>query len=441
MGWVWIVSGPVIKRSRLVGFWSNRYIAVAIGGGIAAYKTLELLRLLREAGARVVVIATAAALHFVTPLTLQALSGHLVRSDLFTPNESDGMDHIRLAQEAELLIVAPATADLMARMAGGHGDDLLTTALLARQGPVLLAPAMNSAMWSHPATQRNVAQLQADGIHWVGPEYGALACGDQGQGRMAAAEQILEAGRRLLSPQSWRGRHLLITAGPTQEELDPVRYLSNRSSGRMGWAICHAALRAGAHVTLVHGPVAMPVPWGAEAVAVQSAQQMYEAVLQIWERQEQHALPLSAAIFTAAVADFRPARRQTRKIKKEESGDQTLTRLTLAQNPDILATIAARANRLTQENRPAPIVVGFAAETQTGAESQAALRALGQKKLAHKGCDLLLVNNVWAEGCAFGSPTNQVTLLHRSGHEETWPLLSKEVVGERLLDYLTTLFV
>ena len=424
-----------------MGFWSNKYVAVAIGGGIAAYKTLELLRLLREEGARVVVIATAAALQFVTPLTLQALSGHPVRSDLFVPNETDGMDHIRLAQEVALLIVAPATADLLARMAGGHGDDLLTAALLARQGPVLLAPAMNSAMWSHPATRRNVTQLQADGIALVGPEYGPMACGDLGQGRMAEASHILEAGRRLLSPKSWQGRRLLITAGPTQEALDPVRYLSNHSSGRMGWAVCNAALRAGADVTLIHGPVAMPAPWGAETVAVQSAQQMYEATLQIWESQEQQAQPLSAAILTAAVADFRPARRQTSKIKKTTSAPHALTRLTMTHNPDILATIAERANQLTLLNKSAPIVVGFAAETYEGADSERSLRTLGRAKLAHKGCDLLLVNNILATGCTIGGPTNQVTLLHRSGHEEDWPLLDKDVVGERLLDYLATLFV
>ncbi|MEO5339416.1 MAG: bifunctional phosphopantothenoylcysteine decarboxylase/phosphopantothenate--cysteine ligase CoaBC [Magnetococcus sp. MYC-9] len=422
-----------------MGFWSDKYVAVAIGGGIAAYKTLELLRLLREEGAHVVVITTAAALHFVTPLTLQALSGHLVRSDLFTPNESDGMDHIRLAQEAALLIVAPATADILARMAGGHGDDLLTTALLARRGPVLLAPAMNSAMWEHPATQRNVRQLREDGIDLVGPETGHLACGDHGQGRMSEAATILEAGRRLLSPKPWQGRRVLITAGPTQEELDPVRYLSNRSSGRMGWAICHAALRAGARVTLVHGPVALPPPWGAETVAVLSAQQMHEAVLQLWEGWEADASPLAAAILTAAVADFRPATRQTTKIKKNGATAETLTRLTLTQNPDILATLAARAGYLAEQNQPAPLIVGFAAETSGSEASEAALRAMAQAKLASKGCDLLLVNDVLAPGCGFGSLTNRVTLLHRSGNVQTWPLLDKEQVGERLMDYLNAL--
>ncbi|MBF0460944.1 MAG: bifunctional phosphopantothenoylcysteine decarboxylase/phosphopantothenate--cysteine ligase CoaBC [Magnetococcales bacterium] len=423
-----------------MGFWSDKSVAVAIGGGIAAYKTLELLRLLREEGARVVVIATEAALQFVTPLTLQALSGQPVRSNLFSPCEADGMDHIRLAQEVDWLVVAPATADILARMAGGHGDDLLTTVLLARRGPVLLAPAMNPAMWAHPATQRNVAQLQADGIALVGPEYGPVACGDHGQGRMAEAAHILEGGRRQLSPKPWQGRHVLITAGPTQEDLDPVRYLSNRSSGRMGWAVCQAALRAGAEVTLIHGPVALPVPRGANAIAVQSAQQMYDATMQVWENRAYHAPHLSAAILTAAVADFRPANRQMTKIKKGTAA-AVIPPLTLVQNPDILATLAARANQMAQDGQSPPIVVGFAAETGTDADAAESVRVLAREKQARKGCDLLVVNNVLAPGCGFGSLTNQVTILHRSGHEETWPLLSKEEVGERLLDHLANLFV
>ncbi|MEO5355088.1 MAG: bifunctional phosphopantothenoylcysteine decarboxylase/phosphopantothenate--cysteine ligase CoaBC, partial [Magnetococcus sp. XQGC-1] len=426
------------KRGRIVGFWSDKYVGVAMGGGIAAYKTLELLRLLREEGARMVAIATASALHFVTPLTIQALSGHVVQSDLFAPNEADGMDHIRLAQELSLLIVAPATADILARMAGGHGNDLLTTLLLARRGPVLLAPAMNTAMWSHPATQRNVSQLQADGIAFVGPEYGPLACGDQGQGRMAEPAQILEFGRRLLSPKSWRGRHLLLTAGPTQEDLDPVRYLSNRSSGRMGWAICNAALRAGAEVTLIHGPVAMPLPWGAEGIAVQTAQQMHDAVLQCWEERAGDPSRLSAAILTAAVADFRPTTRYMTKIKKDPT-NHAPTRLTLTENPDILATLAVRAQQMRQSGKTPPLVVGFAAETGDATHSEESLRTLSREKLARKGCDLLVANDILAPGCGFGTPTNRVTLLHRSGHEEAWPLLDKEEVGERLLNHLVAL--
>ncbi|MBF0585004.1 MAG: bifunctional phosphopantothenoylcysteine decarboxylase/phosphopantothenate--cysteine ligase CoaBC [Magnetococcales bacterium] len=423
-----------------MGFWSGKYVAVAIGGGIAAYKSLELLRLLREEGARVVVIATAAALHFVTTLTLQALSGHVVRSDLFTPSETDGMDHIRLAQEVDLLVIAPATADLLARMAGGHGDDLLTTLLLARTGPVLLAPAMNVAMWNHPATQRNVVQLQADGITLVGPEHGLLACGDQGQGRMTEPAHILEAGRRLLAPKPWKGRTVLITAGPTQENWDPVRYLSNRSSGRMGWAVAQAALRAGAEVTLVHGPVAMPPPQGAEAIAVVSAQQMYEATLSCWESASA-TRPFAAAILTAAVADFRPAVQQPGKIKKSSTEPGQQSQLALSQNPDILATLAERANHMAQAGQTPPVVVGFAAETDATLDSTGSVSPLVRQKLARKGCDLLVVNNVLAPGCGFGSSTNQVTLLHRSGDTVAWPLLDKDEVGERLLDYLVHLLV
>ena len=416
-----------------MNFWSEKYVAVAIGGGIAAYKTLELLRLLRESGARVVVVATAAALRFVTPLTLQALSGNTVLSDLFTPNDADGMDHIRVAQDADLLIIAPATADIMARMAGGHGGDLLTTLLLARKKPVLLAPSMNGAMWEHPATQRNVNQLRADGITFTGPEFGPLACGDNGQGRMAQAAQIFEMGRRILSAKPLQGRRILITAGPTQEELDPVRYISNHSSGKMGWAVCNAALRAGAKVTLIHGPVALPIPWGADSVAVQSAQQMYDATLHAWDHAcNLEQAPFDCAILTAAVADFRPTDRQLQKIKK----NSTETRLSLTTNPDILATLSLRAKAAQSPAKQQPVVVGFAAETDptlckgaTGA----------REKLARKGCDLMVVNNVLAPDCGFGSETNRVTLLYRSGHEESWPLLHKKEVGEKLLTCIANL--
>ena len=417
------------QGSLTVGFWSGKYIVVAIGGGIAAYKTLTLLRLLREAQARVVVVVTESALQFVTPLTLQTLSGNPVYQNLFTPNDANGMDHIRLAQEADLLIIAPTTANILARLAGGHADDLLTTLFLARRGPVLLAPAMNVAMWEHPATQRNATQLHADGVAFVGPESGILACGDVGPGRMAEAEDILEAGRRLLSPQTLQGRHLLVTAGPTQEELDPVRYISNHSSGKMGWAVCNAALRAGAKVTLIHGPVSLPLPYGIHAIAVQSAQHMYEAVLQTWDN-----TAFDAAILTAAVADFRPSERHSTKIKKSSS----LPVLTLTANPDILATLGLRATEAENSGRVRPILMGFAAETSQ-ALCQGATGA--RQKLLRKGCDILVANNVLAADCGFGKETNRVTLLHRSGHEEAWPLLSKEAVGERLLTHIADLLL
>lgn len=413
-----------------MGFWSDKTVVVALGGGIAAYKTLELIRLLRAQGAKIHPVASPSALQFVTPLTLQALAGHPVYLDLFMPQAADGMDHIHLAREADLLIIAPATANRLAKLANGMADDLLSALALARRKPILLAPAMNSAMWQHPATQRNIFQLQADGLAMVGPESGALACGEHGEGRMAEATQIMEAGRRLLSPKPLLGHRILLTAGPTREALDPVRYLSNHSSGRMGWAIALAALRAGAEVTLIHGPVAMEPPWGAEAIAVHSAQEMYEATLSQWDRWHQNKHILSVAILTAAVADYRPANCHSHKIKK---GAEEGLHLQLAQNPDILATLGERCRILTQENRFRPLLVGFAAETGSAPDSEAHLLALAQEKLRRKGCDLLLLNNILAPGCGFGSLTNQVTVLHRTGHHEAWPLLGKEEIGERLM--------
>ncbi|MBF0096670.1 MAG: bifunctional phosphopantothenoylcysteine decarboxylase/phosphopantothenate--cysteine ligase CoaBC [Magnetococcales bacterium] len=413
-----------------MGFWSDKTVIVALGGGIAAYKTLELIRLLREQGAKIHPVASPSALEFVTPLTVQALAGHPVYQDLFSPQAADGMDHIRLAQEADLLIIAPATANRLAKLANGMADDLLSALALARRKPILLAPAMNSAMWQHPATQRNVSQLQADGVALVGPESGALACGEQGVGRMAEAARILEAGRRLLSPKPLLGRRLLLTAGPTREALDPVRYVSNHSSGRMGWAIALAALRAGAEVTLIHGPVQMEPPWGAEAIAVQSAQQMYEATMAQWDQWCNGGHILSAAILTAAVADYRPVHCHAHKIKKETKEDLSLA---LTQNPDILAALGERCRALAAKECLRPLLVGFAAETGDGSEAEARLLALAQEKQRRKGCDLLLLNNVLSPGCGFGSATNQVTVLHRTGHHEAWPLLDKEEIGARLM--------
>ena len=416
-----------------MSFWTEKYIIVAIGGGIAAYKTLELVRILRESGARLAVVATTAALRFVTPLTLQALSGQEICGNLFSPNDADGMDHIHMAKEADLLIIAPATADIMARMAGGHANDLLTTLLLARQGPVLLAPAMNNMMWEHPATQRNVNQLREDGIVFCGPEFGPLACGESGQGRMAPVKTIVEAGQRVLSAKPLRGRRFLVTAGPTREELDPVRYISNYSSGKMGWAICNAALRAGAEVTLVHGPVTMPPPWGVEAIAVQSAQQMHDATLKAWDEAfEQKLRPYDGAIMTAAVADYRPLERSGHKLKK----DLDETTVFLAANPDILATLSQRAKRQIGKGKAKPLVVGFAAETEP---DRCTGKQWAGKKLRRKGCDLLVINNVLEAECGFGSRTNRVTVMHQSGHEEGWPLLPKEKVGERLLTLVANL--
>ena len=413
-------------------FWTNKRIIVAIGGGIAAYKSLGLIRSLRDQGARVTVVATRAALRFVTEVTIQTLAGEPLHSDLFGSDGDDGMEHIRLARIAELVIIAPATADLLARMAGGHANDLLTALLLARRGPVLAAPAMNSAMWEHPATQRNMARLKEDGVQFVGPERGSLICGEVGEGRMAVQESIVEAARRVLTPNPLQGRRFLVTAGPTREELDPVRYLSNHSSGKMGWAVCLAALRAGARVSLVHGPVDMPPPLGAEAVRVDSAQEMHDATMALWSgnwSDDKGDLPCDAAILTAAVSDFRPATRQAEKIGKMETGPAMS--LTLERNLDILATLAGRM-RVLDADHSQRLVVGFAAETGDSKER-------GQKKLARKGCDLLVVNNILANGCGFGSDTNQVLLLGRDGRSENWPLLPKIEVGARLIQVIADL--
>ena len=411
-------------------FWIDKSVVVAIGGGIAAYKTLELIRLLREAGAVVAVVATRAALQFVTPVTLRALSGGPVHVDLFDEphggTDPGGMAHVRLAQQADLVLIAPATAGVLAKMAGGHADDLLSTLLLARRGPVLAAPAMNSAMWEHPATRRNVALLRGDGIHFAGPAQGPLACGDSGPGRMLEPAAILETARRVLTPGLLDGRRLLITAGPTREELDPVRYLSNHSSGRMGWALAEAALRAGGRVTLVHGPVAFPPPLGAEAVAVQSAREMYDAALAAWDGDDRTP-PCDAAILTAAVADYRPVARAADKIRKVAAGREMT--LTLAANPDILAALAGQERRAAGSRR---VVAGFAAETGEAVRK-------GREKLARKGCDLLVANDVAEAGSGFGSETNRVTLLHADGRDEPWPLLPKTEVAERLVRVLSDL--
>ncbi|MEO5346186.1 MAG: bifunctional phosphopantothenoylcysteine decarboxylase/phosphopantothenate--cysteine ligase CoaBC [Magnetococcus sp. YQC-9] len=409
-----------------MNFWSGKRIVVALSGGIAAYKSLELIRRLREAGASVTPVATPDALRFVTPLTLQALSGMPAQSELFAPSEPDGMDHIRLAREADLVIVAPATANLLARMAQGQADDLLTALLLARRGPVLVAPAMNPAMWDHPATRRNARTLTEDGIHFVGPEPGAMACGEEGVGRMAEPATILDAAQRLLTPKILAGRWVLITAGPTREELDPVRYLSNHSSGKMGWAIAQAAFFAGARVDLVHGPVALAPIAGVTHHPVESACDMLNAVLSVWLRNRCGQPLCDAAILSAAVADYRPETRHIDKIKK--GAEATDLSLSLTPNPDILAMLSAWSGIRLKDGRQR-VVVGFAAET-----GQALAR--GQEKRARKGCDLMAINDVSAQGSGFGSDTNAVTLIGRDGFAEPWPLLPKEQVAERLIQHV-----
>ena len=395
----------------------GRRILLVIGGGIAAYKALDLIRRLRERGAVVRPVLTAGAQHFVTPLSAAALCGEPAHTDLFDRNLETEIGHIRLARDADAVVVAPATANLMARMAGGHADDLATTVLLATTLPVLIAPAMNVRMWQHPATQRNLAALTRDGVVVVGPNEGAMAEAEWGPGRLAEPLEIVAALEDLLgrrpSPRgngarALAGRRVLVTSGPTHEPIDPVRYIANRSSGRQGHAIAAAAAAAGAEVTLVSGPVAVPDPAGVRVVRVESAREMLAAV--------EAALPADIAVFAAAVADWRVAGEAEQKLKKD-GGEPAPLRLTL--NPDILRTIAQRT-----EGRPA-LVVGFAAETERVLDHAKA-------KLARKGCDLIVANDVSPATGIMGGPSNAVHLVTRDA-VESWPSLDKDEVARRLV--------
>lgn len=398
-----------------MGFWSGKRILIGVSGGVAAYKTLELIRRFKEAGADVSVAVTRSALEFVGKLSFQALSENPVHDDLFSPTQEMEMGHIALARKPDLAILAPATADLLSRMASGRAEDLLSTLLLARRGPVLAAPSMNTAMWEHPATRRNVKTLKKDGIHFVGPGVGDLACGETGAGRLAETGEIMETARRVLSPKTLTGRKLLVTVGPTREELDPVRYISNHSSGLMGHAAAQAALRAGAEVVFVHGPLTdLAPPLGAKAIAVTSAREMHKAAKKAWPG-------CDAAVLTAAVADYRPAERKKGKIKKK-GGSREGMAVELVANPDILAELSAK-------RKPGQVVVGFAAETGD-------LIKNAKVKLAKKGCDLIVANDVTKKGSGFGSPTNRVTLISAQGKPVPWPEMEKEAVGERLMEIL-----
>ena len=383
-------------------------VLLIIGGGIAAYKALELIRRLRENGAEVRVVMTEAATQFVAPLAAATLSGEAVRDDLFSLTDEALIGHIELSRSADLVVVAPATANLLARMAGGLADDLATTLLLATDKRVLVAPAMNVRMWLHPATRRNVQQLRADGVLVVGPDSGPMACGEFGPGRMAEPPAIVEAieaalaaraptDSRELAAKPLVGRHVIVTSGPTYEAIDPVRFLGNRSSGRQGHAIAQAAVGAGAKVTLVSGPVALPDPPGTTVIHVESALEMRAAV--------EAALPADAFIGAAAVADWRVDRVGHGKIKKDGGAAPTLR---LVENPDILAEVSKKTDL-----RPA-VVVGFAAETED-------LVANARAKLIRKGCDLIVANSV-AEGTStLGGETNQVQLIDCNGVEFVAP--------------------
>jgi len=387
-------------------------VLLVISGGIAAYKALDLIRRLRERRLSVTAVMTRAAQEFVTPLAVGALTGGKVHTDLFSPDEHRDVGHIRLARGADLIIVAPATADLMAKMAGGHADDLATAILLATDRPVLVAPAMNPAMWAHPATRRNIEMLRSDGIRSIGPNAGEMAeAGEAGVGRMAEPIEIAEAALGILHPEAGKlaGRHVLVTSGPTHEPIDPVRYLANRSSGKQGHAIAAAAAAAGARVTLVSGPVTIPDPQGVAVIHVETARDMLEAV--------EAALPADIAIMAAAVADWRAAKPSDGKIKKDGSG--RVPPLALSENPDILATIG-RHHTL----RPT-LVIGFAAETSD-------LIANAEKKLAAKGADWIIANDVSPETGAMGGDRNTVRLVSAGG-VEAWPDLPKEEVARRII--------
>ena len=387
---------------------AGRRILLIIGGGIAAYKALEVIRLLRGAGASVVPVLTGAGAQFVTPLSVGALAGHKVHGDLFDLTDEVEIGHIQLSRAADLVLVAPCTANLMARMAAGMADDLATTLLLATDKRVLIAPAMNVRMWQHPATRRNLAQLQADGVAVVGPDTGDMACGEHGPGRMAEPAGIVAAAAAMLGAGALAGRHVIVTSGPTHEPIDPVRYIANRSSGAQGAALAAALRDLGARVSFVTGPAAVPPPPGVAVLRVETAMQMLDAV--------QAALPADAAVFAAAVADWRiDGAAADHKIKKGASGPPTLT---LAENPDILASVAQMAT-----GRPA-LVVGFAAETQSVADHAAAKRL-------RKGCDWIVANDVSTGSGIMGGAENAVTLITDSG-AEVWPRLPKAEVAGRL---------
>tara|TARA_B100000676_G_C18086719_1_gene855686 strand:- start:3866 stop:5092 length:1227 start_codon:yes stop_codon:yes gene_type:complete len=406
----------------------KKKILLIVSGGIAAYKSAELIRELSLNGAQVRCILTRAGAQFITPLTLSSLSGEKVYSELFSHTDKNYMDHIRLSREADLIVVAPASADILARMASGIADDLATTTLLASNKPILVVPAMNTLMWNNPATQRNVNLLKNDSIHFVDPEEGNLACGEIGSGRMANIQEIvLKINSVLYKEKPLNGFKGLITSGPTQEPLDPVRFISNHSSGKQGHALALAAAALGADVTLVSGPTSLINPQGIETINIKTAEEMLNACI--------HSLPVDFAICCAAVSDWRPIKIQDQKIKKQSSKilDKSKTTIEITENPDILKSLA----QLSPDKRP-KLLVGFAAETEN------ILEHAGQK-LIDKGCDWIIANNVSLDSDTFGNDNNQVTFieLNSSGeleHEE-WPKSSKNVVAQLLLKKISQTLV
>ena len=416
-------SAPPVRAGSLQAFGEPAHglprVTLIIGGGIAAYKALDLIRRLKERHIHVRCVLTKAAQQFVTPLAASALSHERVHTDLFDPESEFDAGHIRLAREADLIVVAPATADLMAKMAQGRADDLASAVLLASDKPILLAPAMNPLMWNNAATRRNVMQLRRDGVVTVGPNAGEMAeAGEAGVGRMAEPTEIAAAAEHLLRPprpRPLKGKRVLITAGPTHEAIDPVRYIANRSSGKQGFAIAEAAQAAGADVLLISGPVDLTDPAGVAVTHVEFARQMLQRV--------EAALPADIAIFAAAVADWRVAHQGEQKLKKTSGG---LPQLELVENPDILATISKLPDR-----RPT-LVIGFAAETENLIENAKA-------KFARKGCDWILANDVSPAAGVMGGDRNTVHLLTRNGAEiavDSWPVMTKEQVAAELIVHI-----
>ena len=394
-------------------------ITLGVTGGVAAYKAAELVRRLQQDGFAVQVVMTRGAREFITPLTFAALTGQKVITDLFAEpgneaNLESAIEHIAAAQRTDLLLVAPATADILAKFARGIADDFLTTLYLASTAPVVVAPAMNVNMWNHAATRENVEMLRARGVKIVDPDEGYLACGMTGAGRLASQEQIVAAVRETLHfRRDLEGQTVLVTAGPTYEDLDPVRYLTNRSSGKMGYAVAEAAARRGARVILVSGPTSLESPAGVERIAIRTAEEMYRAV--------QEKFPESSiAIFAAAVADYRPVQSFDQKIKRDK---KPLT-LSLEATPDIVASVA--------KNKGDRLVVGFAAETERVAEN-------ARRKLTAKNADMIVANDVTAEGAGFDHDTNIVTLFARDGRDLPLPRMSKTEVAQRILDEVVRL--
>ncbi|MDM1708335.1 bifunctional phosphopantothenoylcysteine decarboxylase/phosphopantothenate--cysteine ligase CoaBC [Thiopseudomonas alkaliphila] len=390
----------------------NKRVLLGISGGIAAYKSAELVRRLKDLGADVQVVMTQAAQEFITPLTLQALSGHPVHTDLLDPAAEAAMGHIELARWADIVLIAPATADLIARISQGVANDLLTTLILASDAKLALAPAMNQAMWRDSATQANIALLAQRGYLLFGPAAGQQACGDLGLGRMEEPAALAQALADTFQTQALTGKHVVITAGPTREAIDPVRYITNHSSGKMGFALATAAVEAGAKVTLVCGPVHLATPDRVQRINVESARDMLDACEQ--------SMPCDIFIAAAAVADYRPATIAEQKLKKDPLAEDGL-RIELVRNPDVLATIAKRADR--------PFCVGFAAETEN-------LLAYASSKLQHKNLDLIVANDVANQSIGFNSDENAITIIDRNQQQRHFAQASKQKIAAQLIDFI-----